>query len=140
MASILRRDPRTVVPDLLEWFEAPFITLRPYLAQPIRVEEYAEDGHYVVKAELAGIDPAKDAEVTVGAGFLTIHAERHETVEKAHRSEFRYGSFTRTLALPADANPDDVTATYAAGILTVTIATKAEKTEPSKKIKIKTAA
>lgn len=139
MASILRRDPRTVVPDLLDWFEAPFITLRPYLAQPIRVEEYSEDDHYVVKAELAGIDPAKDAEVTVGGGFLTIHAERHETAEKAHRSEFRYGSFTRTISLPADANPDDVTATYASGILTVTIATKAEKAEPVKKIKIKAA-
>jgi len=27
------------------------LTLRPYLAQPIRVEEYAEDSRYLVKAE-----------------------------------------------------------------------------------------
>ena len=140
MSMILRRDPRTVVPDLLDWFEAPFITLRPYLGQPIRVEEYAEDGHYVVKAELAGIDPEKEAEVTVGAGYLTIHAERHEKVEATHRSEFRYGSFTRTLSLPADADIDDVTAAYADGILTVTIGTKhEEEAAPVRKIEIKTA-
>ena len=137
MSSILRRDPKTVVPDLIDWFEAPFMTLRPYLAQPIRVEEYAEDGHYVVKAELAGIDPEKDAEVTVGDGYLTIRAERHDKVEGTHRSEFRYGVFSRTLSLPADANVDDVTAAYADGILTVTIGIKMEKGESARKIEIK---
>lgn len=139
MTSILRRDPKTMVPDLIDWFEAPFMTLRPYLAQPIRVEEYAEDGHYVVKAELAGIDPEKEAEITVGAGYLTIRAERHDKVESAHRSEFRYGVFTRTLSLPADADTDDVTATYADGILTITLGTKVDKAEEVKKVEITTA-
>ena len=137
MSSILHRDPKTVVPDLIDWFEAPFVTLRPYLAQPIRVEEYAEDGHYVVKAELAGIDPVKEAEVAVGDGYLTIRAERHSSVEGVHRSEFRYGVFSRTLSLPADANPDDVTAAYADGILTITIGVKGNKAEEARKIEIK---
>ena len=88
------------------------------------------------QAELAGIDPEKEAEVTVGAGYLTIRAERHEKVEAPHRSEFRYGTFTRTLSLPDDANVDDVTATYADGILTVTIGTKHEEVESVKKIEI----
>jgi HSP20 family molecular chaperone IbpA len=128
-----------VVPDLLDWFEAPFVTLRPYFGQPIRVEEYAEGGHYVVKAELAGVDPEKEAEVTIGDGYLTIRAERHATVEGAHRSEFRYGAFSRTLTLPADANPDDVTASYADGIVTITIGTKEEKAETARKVEIKPA-
>ena len=97
MSTLLHRDPRTVFPDLVEWFEEPFMTLRPYLAQPIRVEDYLDDDHYVVRAELAGIDPEKDVEVTVGAGYLTIHAERHDKTEGKHRSEFRYGAFTRSL-------------------------------------------
>lgn len=139
MSSILRRDPKTVVPDLLDWFEMPFLPLRPYFTQPIKVEEYAEDGRYVVKAELAGIDPEKDAEITVGDGYLTISAERHATVEGAHRSEFRYGAFSRTLSLPADANPDDVTASYANGIITITIGTKEEEAEKARKIEIKPA-
>ena len=139
MSSILRRDPKTMVPDLIDWFEAPFVTLRPYLAQPIRVEEYAADGRYIVKAELAGLDPAKEAEVTVGAGYLTIRAERHDTVEGPHRSEFRYGVFSRTLSLPADANPDDVTAGYAAGILTVTVGVREAQADQVRKIEITTA-
>ena len=139
MNSILRRDPRTVVPDLIDWFEAPFVTLRPYLTQPIRVEEYTEEGHYVVKAELAGIDPRTDADVTVGPGYLTIHAERHGTSEGTLRSEFRYGVFSRTLSLPADANPDDVTAGYAAGILTVTVGVKEAQADQVRKIEITTA-
>jgi len=66
MPITLRRDPRTVVPDLIDWFEEPFIGLRPYLAQPIRIEDYIEDGYYVVHAEIAGVNPEKDLEVTVG--------------------------------------------------------------------------
>jgi HSP20 family protein len=139
MSNILRRDPKTVVPGLIDWFEAPFASLRPYLAQRIRVEEYSEEGHYVVKAELAGIDPEKDAEVTVGDGYLTIRAERHASKEGTHHSEFRYGAFSRTLSLPAGANPDDVTAAYADGILTVTIGTRASKAGQAKKITITTA-
>jgi HSP20 family molecular chaperone IbpA len=124
-------------PELMDWFEEPFLTLRPYLAQPIRVEEYAEGNRYLIKAELAGIDPEKDLEVTVGSGYLTIHAERSGQIEGKHRSEFRYGSFTRTLALPAGAHEDDITASYHGGILTVSIGLKGEKKEAAKKIEVK---
>ena len=94
MSTLLRRDPRTMFPDLVEWFEEPFLTLRPYLGQPIRIEDFVEGDHYMVRAELAGIDPEKNVEVTVGAGYLTIHAERHDKTEGKHRTEFRYGAFT----------------------------------------------
>ena len=139
MSALLRRDPRTMFPDLVEWFEEPFMTLRPYLAQPIRVEDYTEDDRYVVRAELAGIDPQKDVEITMGGGFLTIHAERHEKTEGKHRTEFRYGSFTRSLPLPGDANEDDVTATYHDGILTISVGLHAEKKVEVKKIEVKAA-
>jgi HSP20 family protein len=138
MSTLLHRDPKTVVPDLVDWFEAPFITLRPYLAQPIRVEEYVEGERYLVRAEMAGIDPEKDVEVTVGSGYLTIHAERSETTQGKHRSEFRYGSFSRSLVLPANADENGVTASYRDGILTVSIALKtAEKKASAKKIEVK---
>jgi hypothetical protein len=38
--KILHRNPKTVIPDLIDWFEEPFLTLRPYLAQATRVEDY----------------------------------------------------------------------------------------------------
>jgi HSP20 family protein len=138
MSTLLRRDPRTMFPDLVEWFEEPFVTLRPYLAQPIRIEDFVEDGHYLVRAELAGIDPAKDVEVTVGSGYLTIRAERHDKTEGKHRTEFRYGSF-RSLPLPGDANPDDITASYDHGILTISVGLKAAKKDEVKKIEVKPA-
>ena len=139
MSALLRRDPRTMFPDLVEWFEEPFVTLRPYLGQPIKVEEYTEDDHYVIRAELAGVDPQKDVEITVGGGYLTIRAERHEKTEGKHRSEFRYGSFTRSVPLPAGANEEDVTATYHGGILTISTGLHAAKKEEVKKIEVKAA-
>ena len=126
-----------MIPDLVEWFEEPFMTLRPYLAQPIRIEDFVEDDHYMIRAELAGIDPEKDVEVMVGAGYLTIRAERHDKTEGKHRSEFRYGSFTRSLALPGNADEDDIKATYHDGILTVSVGLKVEKKESVKKIEVK---
>ena len=116
MSTLLHRDPKTIVPDLVDWFEEPFLTLRPYLGQPIRIEEYADGDHYLIRAELAGIDPEKDVEVTVGSGYLTIRAERSDKIEGKHRSEFRYGSFSRTLSLPVNADEDAVTASYHDGI------------------------
>jgi HSP20 family molecular chaperone IbpA len=126
-------------PDLVEWFEEPFLTLRPYLAQAIRVEDFVEDGRYMVRAELAGIDPEKDVGITVGSGYLTIRAERHDKAEGKHRTEFRYGSFSRSLPLPGDANTDDITASYDHGILTVSVALKAAKKDEVKKIEVKPA-
>jgi len=46
---------------MIDWFEDPFFKLRPYL-------EYREDGRCLIKAELPGIDPGKDLDVTVSAG------------------------------------------------------------------------
>jgi HSP20 family protein len=108
------------------------------LGQPIKVEDYVEGDHYMVRAELAGIDPGKDVEVTVESGYLTIRAERSDKTEGKHRSEFRYGSFTRTLALPANANEDKVTASYHDGILTISVGLKSEEKAAAKKIEIAT--
>lgn len=138
MSALLRRDPRTMFPDLMDWFESPFVTLRPYLAQAIRIEDYMAGDHYVVRAELAGIDPAKDVEITVGDGYLTIRAERTEKAEGKHRSEFRYGSFSRTVPLPPAADEDKVTADYRDGILTVTVGMKPEKKVAAKKVEVTT--
>jgi len=136
MSALLHRDPKTFFPDLVDWFEEPFLTLRPYLAQSIKVEEYVEGDHYLIRAELAGIDPEKDVQVTVGSGYLTIHAERSDKIEGKHRSEFRYGSFSRTLTLPVNADEDAVTASYRDGILTVSVGLKTEEKASARKIEI----
>jgi HSP20 family protein len=136
MSTLLHRDPKSIVPDLVDWFEEPFLTLRPYLAQPIKVEEYAEGDHCVIRAELAGFDLEKDVEVTVGSGYLTIHAERTDNIGGKRRSEFRYGSFSRTLPLPANADEDAVTASYRDGILTISIGLKTDEKGSARKIEV----
>ena len=136
MSTLLHRDPKTIFPDLVDWFEEPFLTLRPYLGQPIKVEEYVEDDHYMVRAELAGIDPDKDVEVTIGSGYLTIRAQRSDKTEGKHRSEFRYGAFSRTLALPSSADEDQVTASCRHGILTISVGLKSEEKAAAKKIPV----
>ena len=97
----------------------------------IRPEDEIADGHDVVRAEIPGIDPAKDVDITVRDGRLTIKAERSEKTESHGRSEFSYGSFVRSVTLPRGADEDNITASYDRGILTVSVsgsqATPAER-------------
>ncbi len=113
---------RSWMPDWSDlWTGFPSLsTLRS--GHMIRLEDDMQDGHYVLRAELPGIDPAKDVDITVRDGQLTIKAERSEKKESKGRSEFSYGSFTRTVTLPAGANEDGIKATYDKGILTVDVA------------------
>lgn len=130
-----RRQPRSLLPELSELFSGfPSWAGRwpPIEGHLIRLEDQMEDGHYVVRAELPGIDPAKDVDITVCDGQLTIRAERTEKQEVKGRSEFSYGSFVRSVTLPAGANEEDISATYDNGILTVSVAV-AEPAVPAEK-------
>ena len=110
--------------DISDWLESwpPFLGWRAAgQLQPIRVEEYTEGDDYVVRAEVPGVDPERDLEVSVQHGMLSIRAERSEEKTEKNRSEFRYGSFHRTVSLPDGADDDSVRAGYADGILTVRV-------------------
>jgi HSP20 family molecular chaperone IbpA len=52
---------------------------------------------------------------------LTIKAERTEKKETNGHSEFSYGSFLRSVTLPAGADEDAIKASYDKGILTVSV-------------------
>ena len=121
----VKRQQRAMFPEFAELFAAfPSITgLRPaFDTRSMRLEDEMQDGHYEVRAEIPGVDPAKDIDITLRDGQLTIKAERSEKKEFDGRSEFSYGSFVRTVSLPADANEDDIKASYDKGILTVSVA------------------
>ena len=124
---------RSLLPDISELFTGfpAWANLAPTIdTHLIRLEDEIEDGHYVIRAELPGIDPAKDVDITVTDGQLTIKAERGEKKESKGRSEFSYGSFMRSVTLPAGADEDDIKASYDKGILTVSVAVpEAQPTE-----------
>jgi HSP20 family protein len=130
MTAVVRRRPASPWTDIWEWLEAGLpLDLRHEGANVIRVEERAEEGRYVVRAEIPGIDPDKDVSIVLTDGLLTITAERREEVSEKHRSEFHYGQFVRRLALPAGAQEDQVTARYTDGILEVTVPLAGPRTQ-----------
>ena len=130
MAKLVRRQVPVIFPDLLDWLESPWTALMPFAGgQTFRVEDYVEDNRYMMRAELPGLDPDQDIEVTVDDGTLMIHAERREEDKKPHRSEFRYGSLTRSVRLPAKADAKHVTARYEKGILEVSVPVPEAKPE-----------
>jgi len=94
----------------------------------------------VVKAEVPGMD-AKDINISVTGDVLTIKgekkSEREEKEENYHLVERSYGSFSRSLAMPAAVDLDKIEAKYDKGILTITCPKK-EEVKP-KAIEIKTA-
>lgn len=141
-----------VTPRRLEFFDRffddwPEMFRRPVVLWPergldgIHLEEFTEDGTLVIRAELAGIDPDKDVEISVEDGVLHIGAERREE-EKTEgrdyvRQEMRYGSFHRDLPLPKGTSDADVKASYKDGILEIRVPTpKAEAAPTSKKITV----
>jgi len=91
----------------------------------IRVEEFRDGDRYVIRAEVPGVDPDKDIEVTINDSILRIAIVRtkedHSEGRRGWRSEFSYGSFTRTISLPSAAAMKDVEATYEHGVLEVRV-------------------
>jgi len=104
------------------------------------IEVVEGDKNITVRAEVPGLDP-KDIEVSVTGNRLTLSGEKKEEREEKkggyYLSERRYGSFFRSIELPAGTKPDAVTAEYDKGVLTLRIG-KAEGT-PIQRIPVKTA-
>jgi len=119
---------RREVDDLLErfsserdWF-APFRFDRerePKAGRPA-IESCVEDGKFIVRTDLPGIDP-KNVDIKVVGDILTIRGSREEKSEtkKADflRREIRYGSFERSISLPEGIKAEDLKATYRDGVL-----------------------
>ena len=96
------------------------------------------DDHFVVKADLPGIDP-KNLEISLTGNVLTIMGEkkeeREEKNERYYTLERQFGSFTRSFMLPADVKEDGIEASYKGGVLRVNIP-KSERAK-QKKIPVK---
>jgi HSP20 family protein len=142
----LRHEQEATMTDLMKWFDnrrSPMDVIERLFegdmgSSAIRVEEMVDGNTLVVRAELPGVDPEKDVDVTVTDGVLTIRGERQEKKEHkdkdSYRSEFRYGSFVRRIPLPSGVQQDDVTASYKDGVLEVRapIPEQGQGTGPSK--------
>jgi HSP20 family protein len=133
MANILRRAGVEVPESFRRLLEGD-------LESWLRVEEYREGDQLVVKAEVPGIDPERDVDITVNRDQLQIVVRREEKSEQKskdfYRSEFRYGTFSRTVALPSGVQQDDVRATYNDGVLEVRIPVPDESPASARKVPV----
>jgi HSP20 family protein len=107
--------------NLFASFEAGS-ALFPFVSPDIRIEQAIEDGHFVVRAEIPGVDPQKDMDVCVDHGSLSIRAERSEEKRDKTHSEFHYGQLVRTVLLPSTVKEQTATAKYAHGVLEISFA------------------
>jgi len=133
------------LPSLRRMFDlTPRFGIEPLVSLPTPAMDVTEDAEaYKVTAELPGMDE-KEIEVALTDGTLTIKGEKKLEKEEKDKdyylSERSYGSFRRSFALPEDIDPDKVAATFAKGVLTVSLPkTAVTKAEP-KKVEVKAAA
>jgi HSP20 family protein len=124
-------------------FEDSFVTPRTWLApqgmgEP-SLDVYETQNEVVVKAALPGIKP-EDVDITLTGEMLTITGETKEETEQKDKNYFRrerrYGSFSRSVALPEGLEGDKAEAKFENGVLTLSIQ-KSEQVKP-KKIQVKT--
>jgi HSP20 family protein len=116
MTTVARFRSGTLAP--FDWLG---LSWPPFLAANIRTEEYIEDDTYVLRAELPGIDPAKDVRITYVDGALRLEVTRTEEQRDKLHSEFHYGAFFRTIPLPTGAKEKTIAAVYDKGILEITV-------------------
>jgi HSP20 family protein len=107
-----------------------------------RIDVAETDTAIEVVAELPGIDE-KDVEVVLRDDVLTIKGEkkgeREEKKADYHLVERSFGSFSRSIQLPFDADSEAVKANFAKGLLKVTIAKPAQVKEKTVKIPVRSA-
>jgi HSP20 family protein len=86
----------------------------------VDVEEDEKSIH--VRAEIPGIDE-NDLNVTLEDNVLTISGEKKEERKEENKryvlAERRFGSFKRSIALPAEVKSDSVKASFKNGVLTI---------------------
>ncbi len=141
--SLIRWKPFSEIDSLQREMNSLFDSLVPTAADRLssgfvpaaEMEETPEA--ILLKLEVPGMD-AKDIDIQVSAESIAISGERKsetKTEEKGvTRSEFRYGSFSRVIPLPARVQNTNVNAEYKDGILNITLP-KAEE-EKNKVVKV----
>jgi HSP20 family protein len=96
------------------------------------VDLYEQDDHFVIKAELPGVDK-KDISIDLKDRVLTLSGERsHENEAKEenyYRRERSFGKFQRAFTLPAEVDSDKIKAEFKDGLLRIEVP-KPEEQKP----------
>jgi HSP20 family protein len=101
------------------------------------VDAWETEDELVLVFDLPGI-PEDDITVELEDNVLTVSGERQRTAERSserfYRFERRYGTFSRSVTLPAGVKEDEIEASYEDGVLEIRVP-KPEEQKP-KRIKV----
>lgn len=133
MRTLIRRTP-IEVPEfaslLNHVFSEPFMAGVSSDAATLAVDVSEDDTNVYVRASLPGF-AKEDVSIEVHDSVLSIKAEHNEETEekgeKFYRRERRFGSLSRSIALPSPVREGEASAELKDGVLTVRIPRVAEK-------------
>ncbi|MFH1610845.1 MAG: Hsp20/alpha crystallin family protein [Patescibacteria group bacterium] len=132
--SLIKWTPMSLDP-FDDFFDFP--SMRPGNFTPA-MDIWQDEENIYAECPLAGVDP-KNVEVSVENDILTVQGkteQKSEVEEKEYyRKEVRFGSFHRSVALPAAVNNERVSAEFEKGVLKITLP-KEDRVKP-KKIDVK---
>ncbi|CAN5730827.1 Hsp20/alpha crystallin family protein [soil metagenome] len=121
------RDPFSMARELLSW--DPFFGGRQITAFAPAFEVKETTDAFVLKADLPGVAEA-DLDIGVHNNVLTVSGSRSAEDRKEGESyalyERQFGSFTRSFSLPDIADGEKIDANLSNGVLTLSIAKKAQ--------------
>ena len=148
------RDPfavlRQMTSELDRMFERPFETAFRWPSLPAtaatdvdrwapQIDVFERDNRLVTRVDLPGLKK-EDVKVEVTDGHLAISgerkSEREEKKDNVYHSERSYGSFYRAVPLPEGAKLEDVKATFADGVLEVSVPLPAKEEAKPRTVKI----
>jgi HSP20 family protein len=146
MTSLIRWEPFGEMRNLHErmdrvfedFFRGPRLIPWESAESVFPLDLYETEESLVVKAPLPGVKP-EDVDISITGDILTIKGETksEEEVkrESYHRRELRYGSFCRSVPLPAEVEHGKAEANFEQGILTITLPKTAEAKPKTIKVK-----
>jgi HSP20 family protein len=139
---------RQVTAELERAFDEPFWSSRwPLFRAPAyreanwapKVDVFEKDNRLVTRVDLPGVKK-EDVTVEVTDGHLALSGERkretEETKDNVYRTEREYGSFYRAVPLPEGVKLEDVKATFAEGVLEVSVPLPARAEAKARKVEI----
>ncbi len=103
------------------------------------IEMYDRKNEIVLKAELPGVDK-ENIDLTITKDSITLRGEvkKEEEIkeEDYYASERSYGSFTRTIALPAEVDSEKSKASFKNGVLEIVLPKREEAKHKEIKIEV----
>ena len=108
-----------------------------------RIDVFEKDHRLVTRVDLPGMKK-EDVSVEVTDGHLVLFGERQRESDakkdNVYRTEREYGSFYRAVPLPNGVKPEDVKASFSAGVLEVTVPLPVRPDANVRKVQIEEAA